>query len=234
MLHWTEAEAHRGANDIATCVVKFLEEVDQKGEYESVILYSDTCGGQNRNRILITAIPSFLAQSTNIRRVEQKFLESGHSQMECDSMHSAIERCFERREIYLPSDYIQCMKLARKANPYKVTEICHGDISDFGALNTAVMSQNAFNGIIKYHHIVYEKSDGDPTVSMAEEIGGERRQISYRKRGGRTSLTNRRMCYNAAPGIDSDKKKDLLSLVELMTNKSMARLYYNSLSAQAD
>lgn len=46
---WSESEAHRGANDIATAVVKYLEKIDQTAEYDKVILYSDTCGGQQNN-----------------------------------------------------------------------------------------------------------------------------------------------------------------------------------------
>lgn len=114
---WTEAECNRGANDIATCLVKYLEKVDQEGRYEKVIIYSDTCGGQNRNRMVCTAIASFLTASTTIISVEQKFLESGHSHMECDSMHSAIEGTFKSIEVALPSDYMTCMLRARTKKP---------------------------------------------------------------------------------------------------------------------
>ena len=228
---WTEAEANRGANDIATCVVKFLKLVDEGGKYDKVILYSDTCGGQNRNRHLITAILSFLYTSKNIIKVEQKFFESGHSHMECDSMHSCIEEAFASKEIDLPSDYIMCMRTAKKSTskPYSVTEITSEDITDFAELNSQLMNPNAFSGIMKVHHLIYCKSAQDPQVSMSEEIGGEKVDISYRKRGGRYSFTNQKPCYQEKPGVSSEKKADVLALVDHMTNKTMARLYYNSL-----
>jgi len=51
-------------------------------------MFSDTCGGQNRNQN-IAAVLFYAVQSIDpINRVEQKFLEQGHTYMECDSMHS--------------------------------------------------------------------------------------------------------------------------------------------------
>ena len=53
-------------------------------------IFSDTCKGQNRNQHL-AALFMFNVQTTYLNIIEQKYLESGHSQMEVDSMHSAIE-----------------------------------------------------------------------------------------------------------------------------------------------
>lgn len=63
---WTETEAHRGANDIATAVIKYLESIDRGGQYNNISFYSDTCGGQNRNKVITTAFLSFLTTSQNI------------------------------------------------------------------------------------------------------------------------------------------------------------------------
>ncbi|XP_041357087.1 uncharacterized protein LOC121374176 [Gigantopelta aegis] len=45
---WHEAECKRGSNEIATSLLKWLKLKDEQG-YQQVILYSDSCGGQNRN-----------------------------------------------------------------------------------------------------------------------------------------------------------------------------------------
>lgn len=58
--------------------------------------------------------------------IEQKFLEPGHTQMECDSVHSAIERKLKNREIHLPSDYIRVTKEARiHPFPYETVDVDH-------------------------------------------------------------------------------------------------------------
>lgn len=57
--------------------------------------------------------------------IEQKFLVAGHTQMECDSMHSCIERRI-RKDIYTPRDYI--FETARlNPSPYKVTQLYHNN-----------------------------------------------------------------------------------------------------------
>lgn len=44
--------------------------------------------------------------------VIQKYLEKGHTQMECDSIHSVIERRLRDQDVYLPAEYVNLMKRA--------------------------------------------------------------------------------------------------------------------------
>lgn len=228
---WHEGECSRGGNEIASCIVKHLKKIDAEGKYQEVVLYSDTCGGQNRNRIVCTAITNFLKESTNINLVQQKFFETGHSHMECDSMHSAIETAIGKSEIGLPSDYQQLMRLARRKQPYYVVEITHDDINDYEALNSKVMRKDAFAGIIKCHHLKYEKdpADGDPKIHMTDTIGKNMIPVSYRKRGGQQSLLGVEKAYSVSPGIDVNKRRDLLSMIHQITAQTVARLFYESL-----
>jgi len=54
-------------------------------------MFSDTCGGQNRNQNIAAVLLYAVQSIDHINVIEQKFLEKGHTYMECDSMHSAIE-----------------------------------------------------------------------------------------------------------------------------------------------
>ena len=56
-----------------------------------VILYSDTWSGQSRNQF-VEALHHAVLTMDKIEIIDQKFLESGHSQMDFDAMHSTIER----------------------------------------------------------------------------------------------------------------------------------------------
>lgn len=228
---WTEAECHKGANDVASCIVKYLEQIDTGGKYTKVVIYSDTCGGQNRNRIVCTAIASFLSGSSTVNTVEQKFFESGHSHMECDSMHSAIEGHFKHKEIALPSEYLTAMTEARPKQPYKVIEMEHADIKDFDALNEEAFKKDAFKGIIKTHYIKYIKSN-DIQISMNENIEEPLKTLVWRKRGAPKSLVTPKQAYDQQCGIDKDKKADLLSMCDLASCKSIYNLYYRSLSVK--
>ena len=53
---WDETRGKRGANEIGSCLLKYLEERSAKntsGELEFVF-YSDNCIGQQKNRFIIT------------------------------------------------------------------------------------------------------------------------------------------------------------------------------------
>lgn len=229
---WHEGEASRGTNEISSCLVKYLNRIDSEGGVTKVIMYSDTCGGQNRNKIFCTSMIHFLTTSTNINTIEHKYFESGHSHMECDSMHSAIERSFKNKEVDLPCGYIQHMISARSNNPYTVAEMTHEDILDFKMLNDRSMKSDAFSGIINTHYINYKKvseTGRDPAVEMSNEIGGEVRQISYRKRGGKHALNAVPQAYSESIPLNKEKKADILALLPFCTSRQMATLFYNSL-----
>ena len=57
--------------------------------------------------------------------IVQKYLERGHTQMECDSAHSVIERRKKSRSIYTPAQYARLIEEARVSKPYKVHYINH-------------------------------------------------------------------------------------------------------------
>ncbi|KAJ4938556.1 hypothetical protein JOQ06_003169 [Pogonophryne albipinna] len=82
--------------------------------------------------------------------IEQKFLVAGHTQMECDSMHSLIERR-TIKDIHTPRDYIVIFETAcLHPSPYKVTQLYH---SDFMKLSGAYVTK-----------IRPGRKVGDPTV----------------------------------------------------------------------
>lgn len=57
-----------------------------------VASFSDTCGGQNRNKFVATAMLFAVNTKEHLQTVDLKFMESGHSYLEADSMHATIER----------------------------------------------------------------------------------------------------------------------------------------------
>ena len=158
-----------------------LNKLDQSG-VEHVIFHSDTCGSQNRNSILGAAIINFLCNKRHITVVEQKYFESGHSQMECDSMRSAIECAMQGLEINLPSDYQQCMQMVRRSQLYMIEELNHEDIWDYKTLSQRIISPSAFNGIMKIHHIKYRREEGDLVVTMATDIDRNMTEVKYWRR----------------------------------------------------
>ena len=139
---WHEGIAARGANEIATCVYKYILEHSLPKGVQEIVFYSDNCAGQNRNHIIATMYAKVVA-STEIKVITHKFLEHGHTQNEGDSMHSTIEAEIGRTPVYSPQQYYIMARLAKKrGKPYVVTELAGEDFLDFKGLadgdNTAV------------------------------------------------------------------------------------------------
>ena len=114
---WDETQGKRGANEVATCIVKNTSSVCSGSNVKEVTYYSDTCGGQNRNQFLAASLLYSLEKHTQLLKINQKFLQSGHSQMECDSIHSTIETAKRKTSVFVPSQWNTVIKLARKKNP---------------------------------------------------------------------------------------------------------------------
>jgi hypothetical protein len=228
---WTESEAGRGANEIASALYHWLVEEDKKGA-EQITVYSDTCAGQNRNRVVCSMIIVFLSRSVNTQKVEQKYFESGHSQMECDAIHSSIENKVRKRDIHLPSQYEEAARTARPKMPYKVISLNRENIYDWSAVNT-VMRGNAFAGIITKHSIIYSRDDArDVAVSFSNEIGGVSEAVVYKKRGRNVNFSNMELthAYTAPLGVDKNKKEDLLKLCAFLPND--CKPFYESLAVR--
>lgn len=113
---WDETEGNLVASTFATCIIKYLRNaINMSPKTHHIIIYSDGCYYQNRNAVLSNALLSLCIEKDIT--IEHKYLVVGHTQMECDSTHSLIQRRINNRAIYLPSQLVDIMEEARK-NPF--------------------------------------------------------------------------------------------------------------------
>ena len=84
---WDETQGGRGSCDVGTCLYLYISSIagDVSPVKESTF-YSDTCGGQIRNKFVVAALHYTSMNIPRVDIVNHKFFESGHSQMESDSM----------------------------------------------------------------------------------------------------------------------------------------------------
>ena len=110
---WSENNGDIKSSSFVTCYVDFLtKSLEGNPSLKEIILWSDGCTYQNRCNILSSALLS-LAVTHNVT-IYHKYLEVGHTHMECDSVHSNIETKKRETKINLPSDYINVIQSARK------------------------------------------------------------------------------------------------------------------------
>ena len=127
---WHEAEGGLSANAFASCLENYLE--SNMGDHKEVTIYSDGCTYQNRNALLSNMLLN-VAVTKDIT-ITHKYLEPGHTQMECDSVHSTIEQKLRKKSMYCPANYVQAIKEARRNMPYEVKYLTHDFFTDYSTV----------------------------------------------------------------------------------------------------
>jgi hypothetical protein len=119
----------------------FYNKKNLPGEIEYVVFYADTCGGQNCNQNVFAALLYAVNTVGNIKKIDLKFMESGHSYLEADSMHATIERYRRHRNLYVSNDYKFLIEMCRKKPfPYEVYQNRFDDIYDLQDLSTKIVT----------------------------------------------------------------------------------------------
>lgn len=108
---WNEAQGDLSASSFVSCLIEHLRKHCLSDSFP-ITIFSDGCGYQNRNQFLSNALSNFAIKHNKI--IEQKWLEKGHTQLECDSAHAKIENKLEKCSIFVPYDYVNVTKSARK------------------------------------------------------------------------------------------------------------------------
>lgn len=132
MYVWSENIAGRGGQEIASCMRKHLANYIPANT-KRVILYSDCCGGQNRNIKITLLLKHFLANSS-IELLEENFFLSGHSYNSCDRNFGLIEKERKLHEtVSTPDEWIKIIKETKKNPP--IFEVTRMQSSDFFSSN---------------------------------------------------------------------------------------------------
>lgn len=151
---WHEGIAKRGASEIGSCLILFIDEQVKKGIKE-FSFYSDNCSGQNRNKYLYT-LYNYLTNKHTIK-IRHSYLEKGHTQNEGDSVHSLIERASKNIPIYLPDQWYTLVRTAKRSNPqYKVQEMTKEfifDLKDLQLHTSLNWDKDANNEKVKWQKI---------------------------------------------------------------------------------
>jgi len=210
---WHEGNGSVSANEFTSCIIQYIDTLPN--EVTEVILISDGCNYQNRNKTLACAL-STLAKTKSIT-IEQLFLTKGHTMMEADNVHSTLEHYF-KSPIYSPGDYISRMRLARCNQPYKINVLEYSffkNYDDVCSLTSLRPGKKTGDKVvtdickIQYTHegeILYKTEFEDGWTKLPEQ---KKVKITRRTVIESQTLTN---LYNAPLPISDTKFKDLQSL----------------------
>ena len=108
---WNELVAHRGANDVVSCLSRFVysTKFGRTGAKWS-IWWADNCGGQNKNNYVIWFFQDLIRKGV-YSRIDYKFLVVGHTYGPTDRCFGTIEKYLSRIEnVYTPQEWYHHVK----------------------------------------------------------------------------------------------------------------------------
>ena len=163
MFVWDEATGGRGSEEIASCLLKWVEKRQQQGEEFDVLrIYCDNCAGQNKNIYVILAALRMI-HAKMLFRVEFVYLISGHSYMPCDRSFGNIEKKFRRNPEFLQTtdDYVRSIRTAVTPN-FETFTLVKEDFFNFRELENHITKRKTDVPFSKARQLVvsYDYKEG--------------------------------------------------------------------------
>ncbi|KAE8738262.1 hypothetical protein FOCC_FOCC016262 [Frankliniella occidentalis] len=225
---WSEVVAGRGANEIASCLTRYIKE-EVKQPVSHLVMYSDTCSGQNKNSHVCAAFIATIQDHPSLKVIDHKFLIPGHTFMECDQIHAQIEKKKRRAtaELHYPRDWFNFI---RTTVPYNNSNLLVREMKQKHFLDFVSLLQLKMNGPLimrskntEKEHFLFShvqwfqyREESSTVVLYKEDLDCETafKQINFRRRGklGINALKTKQCSQQMLP-ISIEKKNDLLSLL---------------------
>lgn len=222
---WVEGEAGRGSQEVGSCLYKHIIERLGDSGVKNLILWSDSCGGQNRNIKLTLMLKALLNDHPTLETIRLRFLESGHSFLPNDTDFGRIECALKlQQRLYTPEDYMQIMQVCKKNKPMQIQRMKTEDFLSSANLEKKITNRKkATDGSkvswLNTKEIMLKKED-EFSIFMRSNLDDDHIQVNIKKslRGNTGLLTKQAMdplWPNGKP-IPEAKMIDLKSLLHLI------------------
>lgn len=244
MYVWDESVGSRGSQEIGSCLYKhFLKYISH--DTKRIILYSDSCGGQNRNIKITMMLKHFLANVWKhkcLEAIEQIFYVSGHSYNSCDRSFALIEKQRKMTEnVLVPQHWFNIISQAKKKKPkFVVVNMTRNDF--YSAEELVALISNRKKSVdgkalswLGFQHMVYKRSE--PFVLRIKEFSANDspfQLISLHKKKTPNKFPRLKLkrLYKSQRAINKSKYDDLIGLLKYVPKVHHA--FYKSLKYSAD
>jgi hypothetical protein len=109
---WSKNIASRGAQEIGSCLLKHIGNFISP-QVHHLLLYSDSCGGQNRYIKMSLYLSHVLQRYPTLQIIDQKFFVPLYSFNRCDQDFAVIEKAKRfNPDIFIPSQWVEIIKKA--------------------------------------------------------------------------------------------------------------------------
>ena len=117
---WDETTAKRGSSEVAYCLHRCLSQRSTGAKH--LVLFSDGCAGQNKNRIIATFLLK-LVHDGQFEQIDHFFLVRGHTFLPNDRNFSAIEKRKKVVKAYLPADWVRVVSTAKTTKHFETVHM---------------------------------------------------------------------------------------------------------------
>lgn len=212
---WHEVEGGLESDVFATIATSFImNEIENHSPLKKIIIWSDGCSYQNRNVKLSNALLDICIQKDIL--IEQKYLEVGHTHMEVDSVHSTIEaKLRNRRQVFVPADYIDIIETARIKNPYKTHYLSHDDFLKFDTSIYCSIRPGSKKGDPCVNDVVAYQYTPKGIINYKLSMHDEWTELPQRAKK-RLEVKERPKLYNGPCPIENSKYLHLQELKQLI------------------
>lgn len=145
MYCWDETQAKRGSNEVASCLLHYFTS-KLADEVETLYLFSDGCGGQNKNYTIVWFFLT-LIKLRRFKSIVHIFPVRGHSFLPCDRDFASIE--FKKRKVetlYVPEQWYDIILSSRVSNKFEVVRTSQEFIFDFQSHLATFFKKNPKDG----------------------------------------------------------------------------------------
>lgn len=204
-------------------MVKYIQKIE--APVKNLILWSDSCGGQNRSINLVLMLVHCLQNHSSLQKICLRFLESGHSFLPNDSEFGDVERLLKKHaSITTLQQYITVMDNCRKKNKkFIVNRMLPEEFFSVETLTkyTTNRKKDIHKAKINWmetHEIVIEKSE-PLKLKMKKDINGRAQIVNIEKKGCPEKKFKKIQLNQLWPEgrvLSSDKVKDLKSMMFLV------------------
>lgn len=218
MFLWDESTASRGSQEVGSCILYYVKHFVNTTK---LIMYSDQCGGQNRN-IKMSVLCQYIVSHPDytVTEIDHKFMVSGHSYLQCDQDFGLVEKQKKFfKDIYIPDHWSDVVKAARKKNPFTVVKMKSENFFSTKTLETNIVNRKVSNDTtpvqwLKIQWLRFVQSDpftirykysNNPDVHFSKVNLQKRTSVI-------TPILN--LLYPNGRSITKQKKQDLLHLLD--------------------
>lgn len=218
---WTEDEASKGTQEVGSCLKSHIDTITRP--IKKLILWADSCGGQNRSIKLILMLMYILHNHETLESISMRYLQSGHSFLPNDSEFGEVETALKRCEkLYTDEHYMNVMKECRTKNGFEVNRMSPDDFFSVHGLESLITNRKVDLNRKKVswldtHEILMEKNQPG-IIKMRNKVDGPFQSVNLNKTGRLLDMKDIVLgsLWPTGRNLSKEKVKDLRSMMDLI------------------